>query len=93
LLAAKVIDVLRLDVRTPERQVLEAILAAMRRQDARDDSENVEQFDRGLPIRWAGGRGVADVLSALSKGQVEEILLSTSLKQLARKRRAGTPVD
>jgi hypothetical protein len=43
-LAAKVIDVLRLNIRTPERQVLEATLAAMRHQDARDDSEKVEHL-------------------------------------------------
>ncbi|HYW42013.1 MAG TPA: Vms1/Ankzf1 family peptidyl-tRNA hydrolase [Bryobacteraceae bacterium] len=78
-LAAKVIDVLRLDIRAPERQVLEATLAAMRRQDARDDSEKVEHL---IGDYLAGGLavvGVPDVLAALSKGQVEEVLLSMSL--------------
>ena len=78
-LAAKVIDVLRLDIRAPERQVLEATLAAMRRQEAKDDSEKV---DRLIGDYLSGGLavvGVPDVLAALSKGQVEEVLLSTSL--------------
>ena len=80
-LAAKVIDVLRLDIRTPERQVLEATLAAMRRQDARDDSEKVEHLIGDYLSGGLAVVGVPDVLAALSKGQVEEVLLSTSLKQ------------
>jgi peptide chain release factor subunit 1 len=77
-LAAKVIDVLRLDVRTPEREVLEATLAAMRRQDARDDSEKVEQLIGDYRSGGLAVVGVPDVLTALSNGQVEEVLLSTS---------------
>ena len=83
-LAAKVIDVLRLDIRTPERQVLEATLAAMRRQDARDDSEKVEHLIGDYRSGGLAVVGVPDVLAALSKGQVEEVLLSTSLKQFTR---------
>jgi peptide subunit release factor 1 (eRF1) len=77
-LAAKVIDVLRLDIRTPERQVLEATLAAMRRQDARDDSEKVEHLIGDYRSGGLAVVGVHDVLAALAKGQVEEVLLSTS---------------
>ena len=77
-LAAKVIDVLRLDIRTPERQVLEATLAAMRRQDAKDDSEKVEHLIGDYRSGGLAVVGVPDVLAALSKGQVEEVLLSTS---------------
>jgi peptide chain release factor subunit 1 len=77
-LAAKVIDVLRLDIRTPEREVLEATLAAMRRQDARDDSEKVEQLIGDYRSGGLAVVGVPDVLTALSNGQVEEVLLSTS---------------
>jgi peptide chain release factor subunit 1 len=80
-LAAKVIDVLRLDIRTPERQVLDATLAAMRRQEARDDSEKVEYLIGDYRSGGLAVVGVPDVLAALSKGQVEEVLLSTSLKQ------------
>jgi hypothetical protein len=35
--------------------------------------------------------GVADVLAALSKGQVEEVLLSTSLKQVAPEEERDLP--
>ena len=77
-LAAKVIDVLRLDIRTPERQVLEATLAAMRRQDAKDDSEKVAHLIGDYLSGGLAVVGVPDVLAALSKGQVEEVLLSAS---------------
>ena len=77
-LAAKVIDVLRLDIHTPERQVLEATLAAMRRQGAKDDSEKVEHLIGDYRSGGLAVVGVADVLAALAKGQVEEVLLSTS---------------
>ena len=80
-LAAKVIDVLRLDIHAPERQILEATLAAMRRQDAKDDSEMVEHLIGDYRSGGLAVVGVLDVLAALSKGQVEEVLLSTSLDQ------------
>jgi peptide chain release factor subunit 1 len=80
-LAAKVIDVLRLDIRAPERQVLEATLAAMRRQNARDDAEKVERLIGDYRSGGLAVVGVPDVIAALSKGQVEELLLSTSLKR------------
>ena len=90
-LATKVIDVLRLDIHTPERQVLEATLAAMRRQDARDDSEKVEQLIGDYLSGGLAVVGVPDVLAALCKGQVEEVLLSTSLKQFGKEEEQGPP--
>jgi peptide chain release factor subunit 1 len=91
-LAAKVIDVLRLDIRTPERQILEATLAAMHRQDARDDAEKVEHLIGDYRAGGLAVVGVADVLAALSKGQVEEVLLSTSLEQFREdKKEQGLP--
>ena len=80
-LAAKVIDVLRLDIRTPERAVLEAALTAIRRQDAKDDSEKVERLIGDYRSGGLAVVGVADVLAALSRGQVEEVLLSTILER------------
>ena len=80
-LAAKLIDVLRLDVHAPERAVLEATLAAMQRQDAKDDSEKVEHLIGDYRSGGLAVVGVPDVLAALSKGQVEEVLLSAGLKQ------------
>ncbi len=81
-LAAKVVDVVRMDIHAPERRVLDVTLAAMRRHDAKDDAGRVERL---IGDYLAGGLtvvGVADVLTALGKGQVEEVLLSTSLEDL-----------
>jgi peptide subunit release factor 1 (eRF1) len=50
----------------------------MRRQDARDDSEMVEHLIGDYRSGGLAVVGVHDVLAALSKGQVEEVLLSTS---------------
>jgi peptide chain release factor subunit 1 len=80
-LAAKVVDVLRLDIHAPERQVLETTLAAMRRQEAKDDAEMVEHLIGDYRSGGLAVVGVADVLAALSNGQVEEVLLTASLKQ------------
>jgi peptide subunit release factor 1 (eRF1) len=54
----------------------------MRRQDARDDSEKVGHLIGDYRSGGLAVVGVHDVLAALSRGQVEEVLLSTSLKQL-----------
>lgn len=81
-LAEKVVDVLRLDTRAPSYRVLDVTLAAMRRHDAKDDAGKVERL---IGDYLAGGLavvGVPDVLAALSKGQVEEVLLTTSLESL-----------
>jgi peptide subunit release factor 1 (eRF1) len=80
-LAAKVLDVLRLDINTPERQVLEATMAVMRRQDARDDDERVQHVIGDYQAGRLAVVGVADVMAALTRGQVEEVLLSTTLPQ------------
>jgi peptide chain release factor subunit 1 len=81
-LAAKVIDVLRLDIHTPERQILDATLAAMRRRGERDDSEKVAQLMGDYLSGGLAVVGVPEVLEALSLGQADEVLLSTALSQL-----------
>jgi peptide subunit release factor 1 (eRF1) len=50
----------------------------MHRQDARDDSEKVERLIGDYRSGGLAVVGVQDVLAALAKGQVEEVLLSTS---------------
>jgi peptide chain release factor subunit 1 len=81
-LAKKVIDVLRLDITTPEHEVLRATLEAMREQDATDDAEKVGQL---LDEYRAGGLAVVgahDALAALASGQVDELFLSSSLEEI-----------
>jgi peptide chain release factor subunit 1 len=78
-LASRVVDVLRLDVRAPEKQVFEDALETLRVHDAKTDAEKVQ---RVLDEYRAGGLGVAgpeDVEAALSAGQVDELLISATL--------------
>jgi peptide subunit release factor 1 (eRF1) len=75
-LAGKVIEILKLQVRTPEQDVMAAAAEALRRHDARTDAEAVK---RVLDDYRAGGLAVAgpeETLEALTNGQVDELLLT-----------------
>ena len=81
-LSNRVIDVLRLDIKTPEHEILRATLEAMREKDARDDAEKVgwlldEYRASGLAVM-----GVHDTLAALANGLVDELFLSASLEEV-----------
>jgi peptide subunit release factor 1 (eRF1) len=75
-LAAQVVDVLRLDMRTPEHEVLAATVEALRRHDAETDAEKVR---RALDEARSGGLGVVgarETSGALQAGQVDELLIA-----------------
>ncbi len=77
-LSERVIDTLRLDITTPEHVVAERTLEAVQRHEAKTDVESVERL---LDEYRAGGLAVVgahDTLAALSRGQVDELYLSTS---------------
>ncbi|HEX7778493.1 MAG TPA: Vms1/Ankzf1 family peptidyl-tRNA hydrolase [Vicinamibacterales bacterium] len=77
-LAGKVIEILKLEIRTPEHDVMAAAAEALRRHDARTDAEIVE---RVLDDYRAGGLAVAgpeDTRDALTNGQVDELLLAAT---------------
>jgi len=73
-----VIDVLRLDITTPEHEVMRASFEAVRAHNARKDAEKVEKLlDKYLGTGFAV-TGARDTLIALTRGQVEEMLVSAS---------------
>jgi peptide chain release factor subunit 1 len=78
-LEAKVVATLRLDIRTPEPEVLAAAEEALAAHLVNADRERVEAL-RG---EWRAGRlavaGRRDVLPALENGQVEELVISPAL--------------
>jgi peptide chain release factor subunit 1 len=77
-LQEKVVDVLRLDMKTPQHEVLARSLDALREQDARDDREKVARL---FDAYRAGGLGVVGVEAtrvALEIGQVDELLISAA---------------
>lgn len=81
-LADKVIDVLRLDITTPDHDVFAATLEALREQDAKDDAEKVARL---LDEYRAGGLavvGVRDTMAALAIGQVDELMLSANWEEM-----------
>ncbi|MBO0725189.1 MAG: hypothetical protein J2P52_06290, partial [Blastocatellia bacterium] len=73
-----VIGTLRLDIDTPEHEVMKASFEAVRAHDAREDAEKVEK----LLDKYLGGgfavTGARDTLIALTLGQVDEMFLSAS---------------
>jgi peptide subunit release factor 1 (eRF1) len=77
-----VVDVLRLDMRTPQHEVLQATLEAMRERGAKDDEERAERL---LNEYRAGGlavAGVPDTLAALEMGQVDELVISAARAEI-----------
>jgi peptide subunit release factor 1 (eRF1) len=81
-LEEKVIDVLRLDIRTPEHEVLKATMDSLREHNLQTDAEKVrELFDEYR----AGGLAVVtwkDTVEAIERGQVDELLLSASAREI-----------
>jgi peptide chain release factor subunit 1 len=73
-----VIGALRLDIATPEHEVMKASFEAVRAQDAMKDAEKVEKLlDMSLGSSFAVA-GARDTLIALTLGQVDEMLISAS---------------
>ena len=75
-LAERVIDVLRLDIRTPEQEVLAATLESFRRHDARTDAEKAQLVLEQARSGGLGVTGVRDTRSALAAGQVDELVIA-----------------
>ncbi len=81
-LARKVVDVLRLDILTPEHEILSATIEAMREQDARDDATLVKSLFDEHRAGGLGAVGLDETLEALKNGQVDELLLGASTKEI-----------
>src|SRR5262249_57568459 len=68
----------RMEITTPEHEVMRASYEAVRAHDARKDAEKVEKLlDKYLGSGFAV-IGARDTLIALTLGQVEEMLVSAS---------------
>ena len=73
-LSEKIVDVLRIDMKTPENEVFSATLEAMRQDDAKNDVEKVERLFNEFRSGGLGVVGAQDTLSALNNGQVDELI-------------------
>ena len=75
-LKEKLVDVVHMDIKAPDHEVLTATLDALRAKDAQTDQEQVEAM---LGAWRAGGLAVVgpeDTLDALQMGQVEELIIA-----------------
>lgn len=73
--APLVVDVLSLDVRTPEHEVIDAAVGRLREEDAHDDAATVERL---LDATRSGGLGVLgarSTVAALRLGQVDQVVV------------------
>jgi peptide subunit release factor 1 (eRF1) len=74
----RIVDVVKLDVRAPEREVLDSAIAALREQDARNDREKVEAMIGAYRANGLGVVGVEETRRALEMGQVDELIITAT---------------
>src|SRR2546421_2305074 len=79
-LADKIVDTLNLSVKTPEHEILEATMQALRVHNATDDAEKVRRLLDEYRADGLAVVGVAATLEALTNGQVEELLISATMR-------------
>lgn len=84
-LAAKVIDTVSLDIKAPEHEVLAQTMAALRQHDGVTDAERVQALRDECGARGLGVAGPEATLDALTKQQVEELLLTARAEDLRSK--------
>jgi peptide subunit release factor 1 (eRF1) len=77
-LKEKMADVLKLDINTPEHQVLAATIDVLRKLDAKTDAEKVDTAIGEYRARGLGVIGARPTLEALRNGQVDELLIVAS---------------
>jgi peptide chain release factor subunit 1 len=81
-IADRIVDVVKLDVRAPERDVLESTIAALRQKDAETDRERVDALLDAYRANGLGCVGVDAVRKAFELGQVDELLITAVAKGL-----------
>jgi len=77
-IAERVVDVVKLDIRAPQREVLDTTLAALREKDAQTDSERVEALVGAYRAGGLACVGVDKVRKAFELGQVDELLIAAT---------------
>jgi peptide subunit release factor 1 (eRF1) len=80
-LAEMLVDVMKLDVKAPEQEVLTATLERMREQSSKTDSEQVDRLLQEYRAHGLAIVGPHETLEALANGQVDELLISATLEQ------------
>jgi peptide subunit release factor 1 (eRF1) len=76
-LTDKIIDVVKLDIRAPEREVLDASIAALRGQDVKEDRDTVDQLIGAYRANGLAVVGIDETRKALEMGQVDELVIAS----------------
>jgi peptide chain release factor subunit 1 len=77
-LADKIVDTVKLDIRTPEHEVLEATLGLIQDMDTQTDRQRVDELLDAYRSNGLAAVGVDDTRSALELGQVDELVITGS---------------
>jgi peptide subunit release factor 1 (eRF1) len=80
-LSSKLVDVMKIDLKASDQEILSTTLERMREEDAKTDAEKVERLLREYRGRGLAIIGPEAVLEALANGQVDELLISASLER------------
>ncbi len=75
-LEQKVVDVLRLDITTPEHEVLQSTLGALAQVDAIEDADKARRAIEGFRGNGLGVAGLGATFAALIRGQVADLLIA-----------------
>jgi peptide chain release factor subunit 1 len=78
-LQERIVDVLRLPVDAPEREVLTGTLESLRQRDVETDQQRVEALIGAYRSGGLGVVGPRETLEALSNGQVDELIIDAAL--------------
>jgi peptide subunit release factor 1 (eRF1) len=81
-LIAKLVDVLRLDIRSPEHEVLAATLEALRRKDEETDEAVVQGLIGDYRAGGLARLGPQPVREALERGQVDTLVIAAEPDQV-----------
>ena len=92
-LAERIVDHVRLDRHAPLADIVRVSLEAMQRVNERTDREKVEAAIGEYRAGALGVVGPDDTLDALEKGQVDELLLSASLRDVKHLPGAPAPAE
>ena len=77
-IAERFLDMVRLDTKAPEHEVLAATIAALHEKDAETDRERVDALLSTYRANGLACIGVADTLKAFELGQVEELVIAAA---------------
>ena len=94
--ADRVVDEVKLDIRTPDREVFETTMELMRENDAQSDRERVEAVIGAYRANGLATVGTDAVRLALEMGQVDELLITARPETLQTGKDSQaqeTPVD